>query len=170
MSIIPCQSQESLDIRSLSLTTDSEALVRGADETISIMSFSYSSSTKSYEATAAATSPVLEETGFISVFISFDNGEEFLYLPHSEEDVRSLRRGPSTFVYEIDLEGLIKVSIQNPQGGTPWSTLDMDQFTVRVYESSLDLEPYQEKGLDLEDEIVFGMLTDQYQDNYLTVW
>ena len=106
----------------------------------------------------------------MSVFISFDNGKEFLYLPHSEDDTRSLRIGPSAFVYEIDLEGFIKVSIENPQGGTPWSTLDTDQLTVRVYQSRLDLEPYQQKGLDLEDEIVFAMLTDQYHDNLLTVW
>ena len=170
LSFLPCQSQETFDFQDFELITTSDALIRDADETIQLMSFAYSHSSKAYEATTSTTSPLSDEVGFKSVFISFNDGEEFLYLPHADEDARSLKKGTSAFVYAIDLEGLIKVSIRNPQGGTPWSNLDIDQFTLRVYHTDLDLDPYQQQGLDLEDEIVFGFLTEQYLDNQLTVW
>lgn len=164
------EAQEYADAPQEPYSLETGALIGSINETIHIWGFSYSAMDRSYESTCTANRPMAEDLGYLSVFIAFDDSEDYAYLPYKEEDIRTLQKGSSKLTYDIDGEGKVKIVIRNPNGGSPWSTLGADQLKLRMYYSTVDISPYQAQGLDLEDEFVFRVLTEQYLDNDLTVW
>lgn len=168
---IACFCMLSENIKAQEPTYETENLISTHTEEIDVYSFVYSASSRTYEVTCNSTRPYSEEEGQLSVFMSFDDSDEFIYLPESEEDVRSIRKGANEMTYEIDPMGMIKVVIQNPNGGTPWSTMDVDKIQVKQYFLTSNVAPLNDWGMNLEDEetlSALNSLTQQYVQEQLT--
>ena len=63
------------------------------------------------------------------VYLNIDQEEDIYLIPHYEDFIK-LNINENLISYGINAENKVEVYLQNPRGGSPWSTLTFTHFSI----------------------------------------